>query len=314
MFVVPTDDVAVVHAAAALAVGAAERRRNEKLVSLLGVEDPSAWLTEAEAATLAELERRGEATARELAEVVDGLRRKVRVNVGKRYEGDIGISSRVLLQLGLDGKVVRGRPRGSWVSSQYRWATAERWLGGVPAATSEPEARAEVVRRWLARFGPGTEADLRWWTGWPARSVRAALAAADASEVELDGQTGFVLRSDVEPTPPPDPWVALLPALDPTTMGWQARDWYLGAVPAAPVRRERQRRPDRVGRRANRRRLGNAAGRRGGHEAARGRRPRAVTRDRRRGCTAHDPARRDADRAALRVAAPSGARRLRPYS
>ena len=25
------------------------------------------------------------------------------------------------------------------------------------------------------------------------------------------------------------PWVALLPALDPTTMGWQARDWYLGS-------------------------------------------------------------------------------------
>ena len=24
------------------------------------------------------------------------------------------------------------------------------------------------------------------------------------------------------------PWVALLPALDPTTMGWQQRDWYLG--------------------------------------------------------------------------------------
>ena len=26
----------------------------------------------------------------------------------------------------------------------------------------------------------------------------------------------------------PEPWVALLPALDATTMGWTARDWYLG--------------------------------------------------------------------------------------
>jgi hypothetical protein len=24
------------------------------------------------------------------------------------------------------------------------------------------------------------------------------------------------------------PWVALLPALDPTVMGWSGRDWYLG--------------------------------------------------------------------------------------
>jgi hypothetical protein len=27
-----------------------------------------------------------------------------------------------------------------------------------------------------------------------------------------------------------EPWVALLPGLDPTTMGWQARDWYLPAA------------------------------------------------------------------------------------
>jgi hypothetical protein len=27
---------------------------------------------------------------------------------------------------------------------------------------------------------------------------------------------------------PPDDWVALLPALDPTVMGWKERDWYLG--------------------------------------------------------------------------------------
>ena len=26
----------------------------------------------------------------------------------------------------------------------------------------------------------------------------------------------------------PEPWVALLPALDPTTMGWKERRWYLG--------------------------------------------------------------------------------------
>src|SRR6185503_1995692 len=38
---------------------------------------------------------------------------------------------------------------------------------------------------------------------------------------------------DLEPTPPPAPWVALLPSLDPTTMGWQGRDWYLG--PHRPV-------------------------------------------------------------------------------
>src|SRR5918992_2376063 len=32
----------------------------------------------------------------------------------------------------------------------------------------------------------------------------------------------------VEPVEPVEPWAALLPPLDPTTMGWIERDWYLG--------------------------------------------------------------------------------------
>jgi hypothetical protein len=36
------------------------------------------------------------------------------------------------------------------------------------------------------------------------------------------------LADDLEPVEVPAPWVALLPALDPTTMGWKARAWYLG--------------------------------------------------------------------------------------
>jgi hypothetical protein len=229
MFVLPTEEAPIFHAAASVAVARTERKRAAKLVALLGVDDPATWITDAEAATLAALERRGEATASELAADVPALRERVRLNVGKRYEGEIGMSSRILLLLALDGKAVRGRPRGTWVSSQYRWAPMSRWLGGAIPELPEADARTEVVRRWLLRFGPGTEADVRWWTGWPARAVRAALSAAGAVEVDLDARPGFVLPGDLEPVPSPAPWVALLPSLDPTTMGWQERDWYLGA-------------------------------------------------------------------------------------
>jgi hypothetical protein len=96
-------------------------------------------------------------------------------------------------------------------------------LAEVPA----DQARAEWVRRWLAAFGPGTVADLRWWTGWTAAHVKQAVAAVEAVVVDLDGVPGLVLPDDVEPEPPP-PWVNLLPALDPTPMGWTERGWYLG--------------------------------------------------------------------------------------
>jgi len=47
--------------------------------------------------------------------------------------------------------------------------------------------------------------------------------------VDLDGgATGFVLADDLDPVPRLEPSAALLPTLDPTTMGWKERDWYLG--------------------------------------------------------------------------------------
>jgi hypothetical protein len=228
MFVVTVEDAPILHAAASLAVAKRERKRNEELAALLGVRNVRRWLREAEAATLAALEARGEATAQELGSDVPALQRKIRVNVGKRYEGDIGMSSRMLLVLAVEGKIARARPRGTWISSQYRWTPMDRWLGQPMAELPVDEAQAELVRRWLARFGPGTEADIRWWTGWTLRDVRKAVARVGAVEVDLDGQVGLVLPDDLEPAPVPEAWVALLPALDPTTMGWQARDWYLG--------------------------------------------------------------------------------------
>jgi hypothetical protein len=100
--------------------------------------------------------------------------------------------------------------------------------GGV-GAWGKAEAQAELVRAWLRGFGPGTEADLKWWTGLGLGEVRRALGAAGAVEVELEGgAAGLVLPDDVDPAPAPEPWVALLPALDPTAMGWSGREWYLG--------------------------------------------------------------------------------------
>jgi hypothetical protein len=228
MWVVPSDEVAIFHAAASGLVRT-ERKRGVQLVSMLGVSNPASWLKKAEKAALAALEKRGEATAQELAADVPALARKVRLNWGKKYEGEIAMGSRVLLLLALDGKIVRAQPRGSWVSSQYRWAPMDRWLGRAVPAMPVAQAQVAIIRRWLARFGPGTEGDIRWWTGWTAREVRVALATIGAAEVELDGQQGYVLPDDLETTPKPKPWVALLPPLDPTTMGWQNRDWYLGA-------------------------------------------------------------------------------------
>jgi hypothetical protein len=58
--------------------------------------------------------------------------------------------------------------------------------------------------------------------------VKAAWSDLPLAEVELDGAPGAVLDDDLDSTPQPPPWVAVLPALDSTPMGWKHRAWYVG--------------------------------------------------------------------------------------
>jgi hypothetical protein len=58
--------------------------------------------------------------------------------------------------------------------------------------------------------------------------TRKALQAISATEVMLEsGSTAWVNPGDTATEDAPPPWVALLPGLDPTTMGWKEREWYL---------------------------------------------------------------------------------------
>ncbi|MER6983150.1 winged helix DNA-binding domain-containing protein [Streptomyces carpinensis] len=222
VFVFPAELTAVVHASTGIAVAARARADLIKDMAKAGAPD-AAWLKDVEESALAALGRRGQATATELAEDEPRLREQFVYAAGKSYEGVHTVSSRLLRLLGVEGKVVRGRPLGSWTSTQFRWALAPEH-----PELDVADAQADLLRRWLAACGPATEADLKWWTGWRVTEVRRALAAMGAQEVSLDEGTGYVVAGDTDPVAaPPQPWAALLPGLDPTAMGWQRRDWYL---------------------------------------------------------------------------------------
>ncbi len=229
MFVVPVDFVPVVQSACTDALVARERRRLVKMIEDQGVATHGiAWLEAVEARTLAELERVGEATGAELSKSVPGLDEQLLFGGGSKWAAKVGMTTRVLFLLSTEQLVVRGRPKGSWTSSQYRWSPMAAWLPDDAVAMEAGSARMELVRRWLAAFGPATTADVKWWTGWTVAQSKAALAAVQAVEVELSDGPGWVLPGDEEPVGGGEPWVALLPGLDPTTMGWKARGWYLG--------------------------------------------------------------------------------------
>jgi hypothetical protein len=225
VFVVPTELAPVVQAACTTAIADKQRSLYVKILTDAGI-GGSAFLTEIGEETVAALVTRGEATGAQLSTDVPRLRTSIKVAEGKAYGREQNITTWVLFLLAADGRIVRGRPRGTWTSSQYHWSPIEGWLPGGLEPVPAEQARAELVRQWLRAYGPATPKDVQWWTGWTATHVKAALKAIGAVEVDLGAATGAILPGDDAPTPSPEPWVALVPALDPTPMGWAQRDWY----------------------------------------------------------------------------------------
>ncbi len=229
LFVVPTDLASIMDVACARQLASAERRRLVGMIEDQNVaRNGHRWLSDVEGATMAALKELGEATATELTVLVPELGEKLMFGEGKSWGGPVGVSTRVLFMLATTGRIVRGRPRGTWKSSQYRWAPTNGWLKGGLDEVEPDWAETELLRRWLDSYGPGTMTDLRWWAGWTLAKTQRALARLDVEEVALDTGAGLVLADDLDPGEPPEPSIALVPGLDPSVMGWKEREWFLG--------------------------------------------------------------------------------------
>ncbi len=267
VFVVPASLAGVVQAACTDDVARRMRRQMEKDLAKGGVGDgdPAAWLRDVEDGVLRALAARGGgASGAQLSADEPRLRTQLVYAEGKAYGGAANITSRVLVLMAAEGRMIRGHRRGGWSSGQFEWFLPAAWLrdgngalvpsgapappaagpGGTPGpADADPgaglsagldagAARTELARRWLAAFGPAPASDLQWWAGWTGAQTKAALAALPVTEVDLDGQAGVALADDLDFPAQAPPVAALLPGLDPTPMGWQARSWFLG--PHAP--------------------------------------------------------------------------------
>jgi hypothetical protein len=234
MFVIAHGDVPTVHAAASLGVARTMRTRLLKQVAAgptePAVDDVDAWVAAVERDTEAALRAAGTATGAELSNAVPLLKTAFLPTTDKVYDVKRYVTSEVLTMMAAEGRLVRVEPRGAWTSRRHAWAPIEHWWPeGIPVL-DEVEARCNLVRRWLEVFGPATFDDVQWWTGWNKTQTRAALAGLDLVEVELSVGDGIILAGTGfdDAFDSSGPSVMLLPALDPTAMGWKHRNWYLG--------------------------------------------------------------------------------------
>ncbi|WP_093148790.1 winged helix DNA-binding domain-containing protein [Saccharopolyspora antimicrobica] len=226
LFVVPTDLVPVVHNAASLEVADRQRKRLVQQLTTIPTDpelpaDVEGWLLSVESSVEQALAERGSATAAQLSADEPRLRTALLPTSGKKWDVKRNITTNVLVMMAAEGRMVRAQPRGSWTSRAHTWEPASSWWPrGIPEL---PDAKARLVEQYLRRFGPATVADVQWWTGWTLGATRKALAALDTVDVGC----GLVMADDIAADEPAAPTAALLPALDPTPMGWKERDWYL---------------------------------------------------------------------------------------
>ncbi len=223
------------HAACTTALAVYEWKRLAQMAQDSGLsQSGTRWVQTAKNDTLAALRHHGEMTARQLGAAVPALAEKLHLSVGKPYAGTQGAHTRVLLNLGFDGAIVRGRPKGSWINAEYTWSLTDEWLSGGLVGVAPDVGAADLVRAYLARFGPATLADVQWWMGWTLGLTKKSLAAVGAVEVALDDGIGWMLAEDLDSIDATASgandasWISFLPGLDPTTMGWKQREWYLG--------------------------------------------------------------------------------------
>lgn len=228
VFAFPRDLLPAVWGSAAARVAIQQRAQLSRDVVKAGIaRNGDRWVEKTTADVLTALHEQGPMSTIQLRAALPALAERIVVSPGKKYGGEFPVAPRVLTTLAASGAIVRGDNDGGWKTSRPRWTVTADWVDAEPAL-DEAAGYAALVRSWLSTFGPGTETDIVWWLGATKTAVRRALTDLDAVEVRLESGTGWVLPDDLDDAEPVDPWAALLPALDPTVMGWKERGFYLG--------------------------------------------------------------------------------------
>ena len=138
----------------------------------------------------------------------------------------------VLGPAALNGTLVHGPPQGTRVT----FVRPDQWLG--PQREWEPKAAlAEVLRRYLAAFGPATHRDFAAWLSGSQLKAKDAQALLDSiadelEEVEVGGRQAWLLAGE-ERRPAAVEGVRLIPEYDAYVMGFREREQLFSAEAVA---------------------------------------------------------------------------------
>ncbi|MFJ5075420.1 winged helix DNA-binding domain-containing protein [Streptomyces sp. NPDC088553] len=145
-----------------------------------------------------------------------------------------GVDGRILAgEVELRTPLVHDPATGAWGSWGNRSAisvtSAEAWLGRPVAATGDGEAAKELVRRYLAAFGPAGVKDVQAWCGLTRLGEVVAEMGAELRRYSGPGGGDLFDLADAElPDPEAPAPVRLLPAFDNVLLGHADRSRIIG--------------------------------------------------------------------------------------
>jgi len=157
----------------------------------------------------------------------------------KEITKELGTESNISLLVNLmcdQGLLIRGMLKAGWKSNVYSYYLFRAYFSDIDLNEfDEASAREFMVKQYLASFGPVTENDISWWTGFPKNEIRKILGDFKDQIIQfevpdLEGRY-IMLYSDKQllesMESPKKQNVNLLPVLDPYIMGYKDRKRYL---------------------------------------------------------------------------------------
>ncbi len=178
-----------------------------------------------------------ERTANKILKVLKGRGLTVK-EIRKKLKLSVNITPIVNLMCD-KGLLVRGLPREGWKSTLHTYYLWEDYFPCLDlTAHEEEEAREIVLRQYLSSFGPVSEKDISWWTGFPVTQVRRILDHLSGEilpvEVHGFGECFFLPSADLDALKSfkeqERSEVNVLPALDPYLMGYKHRERYIDST------------------------------------------------------------------------------------
>ena len=145
----------------------------------------------------------------------------------KKALGTTGNISLIVNLMCDKGLLIRGNPKAGWKSNIHTYYLLHEYFPGIDLdAFDEEEARRIMVEQYLASFGPATEDDVAWWTGFSKGQTRRIVRDLQDKvfSAEITGLRGnyLLLSSDKAPLMSPKPTeenvANILPGLDPYLM------------------------------------------------------------------------------------------------